>query len=447
MSAILFEVLFVVLLIFANALFAMSEMAVVSARKARLQRWADEGNLKARAALKLANAPDRFLSTIQIGITLIGILAGAFGGATIAEQLGARLNAFPAVAPYGEAIGITVVVLIITYLSLVIGELVPKRLALNNAERIASAVAQPMNVLSKIAHPAVLLLELSTKAIFKALRIRPSAEPPVTEEEIKVLVAQGTKAGVFEEAEQDLVQSVLRLSDRRVSALMTTRLDIEWINIDAPPGEIQTKVTGSDYSRFPVCEGSLDHMLGFVKAKEFLSRSLSGEMTDLRSYVEKPLYVPESRSALQVLELFKRAHKHIALVINEYGSVEGLVTTNDILEAIVGNISLPASPSETYAVQREDGSWLLDGMLPIDDFKEIFAVRKLPREERGIYQTLAGFVMMHLGRVPSTADHFDWNGLRFEVLDMDGNRVDKILVARVRSDDAGGTGDMNSDGD
>jgi putative hemolysin len=430
MSIIVFEVLLIILLVFANGIFAMSEMAIVSARKARLQQLANDGDAKAQAALELANSPDRFLSTVQIGITLVGILAGAFGGATIAEQIALRVGVVPALAPYGEAIGLGIVVLSITYLSLIFGELVPKRLALNNPERIASIVAKPMNLLSKIASPFVSLLSFSSSVIFKMLGVKTSNEPPITEEEIKVLIEQGTQAGVFEETEQDLVESVFRLADRRVGALMTPRRDVIWIDVNAQPSEIRRQMSESHYSRFPICQGAVDNVIGVVKAKDYLA--LSGETASLQSVLKQPLFVPETTTALQTLESFKSSHTHIALIIDEHGAVEGLVTTNDILEAIVGDIALPAGQAESYAVQREDGSWLLDGALPIDEFKEIFSVARLPDENKSGYHTLAGFILMFLGRIPTTADHFEWNNLRFEVMDMDGNRIDKVLVAPVK---------------
>lgn len=429
MSVIAFEFLLIIFLVFANGIFAMSEMAIVAARKGRLEQLANRGDDKARAALELALAPDRFLSTVQIGITLIGILAGAFGGATIAAQIAAYVSLIPMIAPYSEAIGLGIVVLFITYLSLVFGELVPKRLALNNAERIASIVARPMNLLSRFAAPFVWLLAVSSNVIFKILRVKPSSEPPVTEEEIKVLIAQGTQAGVFEAAERDLVESVFRLADKRVGALMTSRLDMVWLDVNASPSEIRRKIAESHYSRFPVGDASADNVVGVVKAKDYLA--LPEETASLQTVLKQPLFVPETRTALQVLELFKNSHTHIALVIDEHGAVEGLVTTNDILEAIVGDIALPAGESEKPAVQRADGSWLLDGALPIDEFKRIFSIAELAGEEKGGYQTLAGFILMRLGRVPAAADHFEWNNLRFEIVDMDANRIDKVLVAPV----------------
>ncbi|HEX5874588.1 MAG TPA: hemolysin family protein [Pyrinomonadaceae bacterium] len=431
MSAITFEILFILLLLLANGVFAMSELAIVSSRKARLQQKCATGNARACAALELALSPDRFLSTIQIGITLVGILAGALGGATIAEQLGEQISRMPALAPYGEAIGVAIVVVAITYLSLIIGELVPKRFALTQPERIAMLVAQPMKVLSKIVSPVVTVLSVSTSAVLTLLRIKHPTDPPVTEDEIKVLIEQGTAAGVFEEAEQEMVERVFKLADRRVSSLMTPRLDIVWLDVNESRNAIRQKVAENHYSRFPVCRDSMDQILGVVKAKDMLAHCLGSEELNLNSVLKVPLFVPESRSALQVLEVFKSSGTHMALIVNEYGSIEGLVTTNDVLEAIVGDI-LPANPQfESYAIQREDGSWLFDGALPIDEFKEIFKSGKLPGEERADYQTLAGFIFFYLGRIPQTTDHFEWNGLRFEIMDMDGNRIDKVLVTRA----------------
>lgn len=423
-----FEVLFIVLLIIANGVFAMAEIAVISARKIRLQQRANEGDRKARAVLELAEAPNRFLSTIQIGITLIGILAGAFGGATLARELAAFLARAPLLAPYSDAIGLGIVVLSITYLSLILGELVPKRLALNSPERVASALATPMHLLAVIAFPAVRLLSLSTELVLRLLDVRPAPEPPITEEEIKVLIEQGTQAGIFEEAEQDMVEAVFRLGDRQVGVLMTPRTEIVWLDLDDPPEEIQRRITTTVHARFPVVQGTLDHVLGIVHAKDLLARSLEGEPFDLKACLRQPLYVPESMRALKVLELFKQSGTHMAMVIDEYGGIQGLVTLNDILEAIVGDIPSSDEAAEPPVIQREDGSWLLDGMLPVDEFKELFHLAQLPEEERGGYQTLGGLVMAHLGRIPTSADHFEWGGLRLEVVDMDGHRVDKVLV-------------------
>lgn len=318
------------------------------------------------------------------------------------------------------------------YLSLIIGELVPKQLALNNAERIASAIAAPMRALSMIASPAVRLLSFSTEVVLRVLSVRPSAEPPFTEEEIKVLIGQGTEAGVFEKAEHDMVKRVFRLGDQRVDALMTPRREIVWLDLGDPPEEIRRKITESSYSRFPVGQESLDSALGVVHTKDLLVCGLAGQSLDLKATLRPPLFVPESVPASKALELFKTSRMRMALVVDEYGVIQGLITLNDLLEAIVGNIPSVDESPETPAVQRADGSWLLDGMLPVDKFKEIFGLGKLPEEERGYYQTLGGFVMMHMKHIPSPGQHFEWGGLRFEVLDMDLHRVDKVLVVPVR---------------
>ena len=442
MPSVSFEVLVIVLLIIINGIFAMSEIAVVSARKTRLQQRAEEGNPKARAALELANNPNQFLATIQIGITLIGILAGAFGGATIARQLDAMLSDIPWLAPYSHPLSLGLVVLAITYLSLVVGELVPKRLALNSPERVATAIATPMQLLSRVAYPAVHLLGLSTEVLLRALGMKPSTEPPVTEEEIRALLEQGTQAGMFEAAEQEMVERVFRLGDRRVSAVMTPRTEIAWLDRRAPAEATRHIITTSVHSRFLVADGSLDNILGVVHAKDLLAHILSGQTLDLAATLQQPLYVPESMRALKTLELFKQSATHIALVIDEYGGIQGLVTPSDILEAIVGDLPEAGEQLEPLAVQREDGSWLLDGMLPVDEFKDLFDLDDLPGEDQGIYQTLAGFVIMQLGRIPVVADYFEWDGLKIEVVDMDGNRVDKVLVTPTPEADSGMTGDV-----
>jgi magnesium and cobalt exporter, CNNM family len=430
MSAVSLEILIILLLMVGNGVFAMSEIAMVTARKSRLQHWANEGNAQARTALELANAPNRFLSTVQIGITLVGILAGALGGATIAERLAAVLSRVSWLAAYSHAISVAVIVLSITYLSLVVGELVPKRLALHSPERIACAVAGPLRALSVITAPIVHLLSASTDAVLRVLGIRPSAELPLTHEEIAVLIEQAGRAGVFEETEQDMVEGVLRLNNRHVGALATPRTDIAWLPVDAPAEQIQQQMTTSPHDRFPVCEGDLDNVVGVVRTRELLMRSLAREPVDLRSLSHPPLFVPETMLASKALQLLKECPVHLALVIDEYGGLQGMVTINDIVEEIVGDIE----PDSPQATRRKDGSWLVDGMLPVHEFKEIFHVKRLPGEERNNFQTLGGFVLMRLGRVPVVADQFRWGSLRFEVVDMDGNRVDKVLVTPLKPD-------------
>lgn len=438
MATITFEVLIILFLVIANGVFAMAEIAVVSARETRLQQRADEGDTRAWTALQLANKPNRFLATVQIGITLVGVLAGAFGGATIAEKLDVWLSQIPPLAPYGEAAGVGIVVLAITYLSLVIGELVPKRLALTRPEDIATAIAAPMQRLSVLAYPLVRLLSLSTDAVLRILRVQPSTAPPITEEEISLLIGKGIQAGVFEEAEQEMVEGVFRFADRRVSVLMTPRSEIVWLDVQDPFEEIQHQLEEAAHSRFPVGEGGLDNVLGVVYTKDLLPRSLSGQLTDLRAALRQPLFVPENARALSLLESFKQSGKHIALVVNEYGGMEGLVTANDVLEAIVGDMPSIFEPTEPQIIQRQDGSWLMDGMLPIDEFQELLDVRKLPDEKKVAYETVGGFVMAHLGHIPSAGDVFEWEGLQFEVMDMDGRRVDKVLVTPEEPADAAG---------
>ncbi|AUB36526.1 tlyC, putative hemolysin [Nostoc flagelliforme CCNUN1] len=428
MSSITFEILIILVLIIANGVFSMSEMAIVSARKVRLQQLANQGDVKAKAALKLAESPNHFLSTVQVGISLIGILTGAFGGATIANRLAVYVKLVPLLAPYSEPLSFGIVVLLITYLSLIVGELVPKRLALNNPERIASIVAIPMQALSAIASPMVYLLSASTDLILRLLGITASTEPQVTEEEIKILIEQGTEAGTFEEAEQDMVERVFRLGDRPVSYLMTPRPDIVWLDLDDSAEENRHKMVDSAYSRYPVCQGGLDNVLGVIPVTDLLARSFRGEPLDLTVGLRQPIFVPESTRGLKVLELFKQTITHMALVVDEYGVIQGLVTLNDIMSEIVGDVPSTDGQDHPQAVQREDGSWLLDGMLPVEEFLELFGMEEWESEERGSYQTLGGFVITHLGRIPATADHFEWQSMRIEVMDMDGNRVDKVLV-------------------
>ena len=422
------EILIILLLIAINGVLAMAEIAIVSARKARLQQRAERGDPRARAALEMANAPTRFLSTVQIGITLIGVLAGAFGGATLAEEIALRLNRFPWLVPYSEAIGVALVVLAITYLSLVLGELVPKRLALYNPERIAAAVAGPMRALAGLTAPVVRLLSATTEAVIRLLGVQPSAEPPVTEEEIQILIEQGIQAGTFEETELDLVERVFHLSDRRVSALMTPRTEIVWLEVDDPPERIRSKILEGRHSRFPVCQGGLDNVLGIVEVKALLPQALAGHPMDLRASLREPLFMAESTSALKALELFRSARVHLALVVDEYGSVQGLITVNDILEELVGEIALGES-ARPEAVQREDDSWLIDGRLPLARFKDLLGVEELPDERKGYYNTLGGFVLSQLRRIPSVGDRFEWGGLRFEVVAMDEHRVARVRVS------------------
>jgi len=423
------EILIVLVLILANGLFAMSEMSIVSARKARLLDRAERGDRNAQAALELANAPNRFLSTVQVGITLIGILAGAFGGATLAGRLALLLEGIPLLSAYSQPLAFFIVVLMTAYLSLILGELVPKRLALSNPEDIAMRIAKPMRRLSAIAYPLVHLLSASTETVVNLLGVRQSLQDLlVTEEEIKVMVRQGAEAGMFEAAEQDMVERVFRLADQSINALMTPRLEIVWLDLDDHEAANHQKIIHNNHSRYLVCQGHLDHLLGIVYVTDLMAASLKQEPINLASNLRQPLYIPEQTTALRVLELFKESGTHMAVVVDEYGVIQGIVTLNDVMEVVIGDVPLSDHDFEAPIVQREDGSFLIDGMLSIEKLKEVLNLEELPGEERGNYQTLAGFVISQLGRIPSAADYFQWDQFRFEVMDMDGNRVDKILV-------------------
>lgn len=428
MNTIAFELSILALLILANGLFAMSEIAVVSARKTRLQQQAEEGDRRARVALDLANAPNQFLATIQIGISLVGVLAGAFGGATVAGKLSDALDDVPSLAPYSDTLSVGVVVLAITYLSLVIGELVPKRLGLNNAERVAAAVAPAMRGLSRLASPIVRLLDLSTSLVLRLLRVRTEEEEPVSEEEIKLMMRQGTEVGVFEPEEHEMVMQVFRLADQTINAIMTPRPEVIWLDLEDPPQETLQLIGSGGHSRFPVARGDLDHVIGLVYAQDLLARAIAGAPLNVEELVRPALFLPERVIALEAVARLRETRSDAALVIDEYGGFQGLLTTYDILEAIVGDLPAAGEEIESEAVLREDGSWLLDGMLPVDELREVLALAQLPYESKAHYQTLGGLVMVALGRVPNAGDRFDCCGWRFEVLDMDGHRVDKVLA-------------------
>lgn len=425
------EVLIIFLLILANGLLAMAEIAIVSARKARLEQLAQEGDERARAALNLATAPGYFLAAVQVGITLIGILSGAFGGATLAEELEGWLSKIIGLRAYLGALSVAMVVLFITFFSLVLGELAPKQIALYNPERIASRLARPMSSLTRLTGPLVRLLNASTSLVLRLLGIHRSTEPQVSEEEIKILIAQGTVAGLFEPMEEQIVDHVFRLGDLKASSLLTPRTEIDWLDLDDPLDMLRKRIIDSKHTYLPVARGSLDNLIGFVRAKDLLAQSLCGDPFDLAALTQPPLLVPESTPALQVLERFKQTRVHIAFVLDEYGGIQGLLTATDLLEAMVGELPEMHELLDPDILQREDGSYLLDGLLAIDRFKDLFEIKQLPGEDERLFETLGGFVMTQLGRIPATGDHFHWEGLRIEVVDMDGNRVDKLLVMRM----------------
>jgi putative hemolysin len=427
-DGIFLEIMIVLALILVNGVFAMSEIAVVSSRKVRLQQQAEAGSSGARAALALANEPGRFLSTVQIGITLVGIFTGAFGGATIAGSLQESLAQYPAIASYSGTLSVGIVVLITTYLSLVIGELAPKQIALNNPERISSLIAPPMSVLSKLTSPLVKLLSVSTTVVLKLLRIGNQEESTVTEEEVRILISQGREHGIFEPIEEEMVEQVFRLSDQSVSALLTPRPEIIWIDTEDSNAVNQEKIISNGHSLLPVAKGSLDEVQGYVRAVDLLTQVLQNHPLTFQSVLRPAIFVPESLPAFKVLDLFKAKGEQMAFVIDEYGGLQGLVTHQDVLEAIIGNIHEPQDAHDPDIFQREDGSWLIDGMVSIDEFKDLFDLKLLPGEESNMFQTVGGFVITFLGRIPSGGDQFDLPELKVEVIDMDGNRVDKVMV-------------------
>lgn len=427
------SVLAIALLVVLNGIFAMSEMAIVASRRGRLRERVRAGDLGAAVALALHNAPNVFLSTTQIGITLVGVLLGAIGERALASDFSALLGRVPELAHYREALSLALVVIAITYVSLVVGELVPKRLALYHPEAIARVVARPMWVLSRLTYPGVRLLGISVDLCLKLLRARPPAGPTITEAEIRSMIEEGTRAGVLLKAEQDLLTNVFRFADRSISLLMTPRSEMIWLDLNDAPEVNKRKIIASPHGRFPVARESLDEVVGLVQSKELLTRLLSGESFDVEAALRPIAYVPDTASPLTVLETFRTTPEHMMLVVDEYGEVRGVVTLTGVLESIVGELPALGEVPEPRIVRREDGSWLLDGMLSVDELKDALGVPRLPGEEEASYETLAGFVLERLGHLPRIADHFEWNGMRFEIVDMDGKRIDRVLVTPRRA--------------
>jgi putative hemolysin len=425
MTAALTEIVFLAVLIVLNGVFAMSEMAVVSARKARLQDRANKGSTGARTALQLAEEPNQFLSTVQIGITLVGVLAGAFGGATLAEMLGAQFNRVSWIAPHGESVGLGAVVVLITYFSLVIGELVPKRLALQNAEGIAVLTARPMWRLSRLAFPVVRLLSFSTNRLLRLFGTRADDAATVTEEEIRLLLHEGTAAGVFEERERALVERVFRLDDRRASTLMMPHTEIVWLDKDDSREEVLRKIGATPHPALLLCDGGLDQVIGVLNVKDMLLSLSLGQPYDL---ARRPHFIPDAASAIDALDAFRRLHENLMVVIDEHGGVQGVITPHELLEALVRDIPRPAGSDQPHAVQRDDQAWIISGLMAAEDFKTLLRLDALPGEERSSYQTVGGFVMHQAGKIPAPGDTVDWQGWRFEVISMDGRRVEQVLV-------------------
>lgn len=419
------ELIIILLLVIANGIFAGTEIALVSSRRSRLEAQAEEGDRRAQTAISLLEEPGTFLSTVQIGITLVGTLAGAFGGATIVARLTPSLAGLPVIGPYASTVALVLVVLGITYLTLILGELVPKRIALAHAESISRAMAPVMKGLATLARPLVWILRTSTDGVLRILGLRAEEPPPASEEEIKYLMAEGARVGVFAGTERELVERVFRFADLRVGELMRPRSEVVAIEIDMPPHEVRRIVEESTYSRFPVYQDSLDNVLGIVHARDVL---VQGEALDLRKILRQPLFVPDSQLISATLRAFQMAHSAMAIVINEYGETEGLITLEDVLEQLVGEIEDEYDRVEQAVVRREDGSLLVDGLLPADDLRDLLDVDRLPGEEQYQFNTVAGFVVAQLGRLPRVGDRIVANGHSFEVVDMDGRRIDRVLI-------------------
>ena len=431
------QVILLFVLIFINGLFSMTEMAVVSTRRARLQKCLEDGDKRARTVLDLLDNPNDFFSTIQIAISLIGVITGAVGAQTFAHYLVDILVKVPFLKGIAQPLSVLLISALITYFSLVIGELIPKRIATNDPEKIAMTMCGPIKVLASVFRPIVRVLSFSTEAGLKILGVRENEDNGVSEDEIKVMIEQGKQDGVFEENEQDIVESVFRMSDRTVDALMTPRTELPWIDLEEPLEESLKEIAESTYHYFPLVRGNPDDVIGVLSSKALLDAYIRKEPLDLEKIAEPPLFVPESKPALSLLDDLKDSDSNSAVVLDEYGGFSGMITPYDLLNELVGDVAnIGDEPNdEEDILVRDDGSWSFDGMLDIEEFKETIGVRELPDEERVGYQTLAGFVLSFLGSIPSVGDTFDWNGFHFEVVDMDGLRIDRIFVNRIETSD------------
>lgn len=417
------EILMILGLILLNGLFSMAEIALVSARKARLEAQANKGDKNAREALELANHPDTFLSTVQIGITLIGILTGIMSGEKLKSDFVAFLNRFESIRDYSSGIATAIIVIIITYFSMVLGELVPKRLGLARPEKISKFFARPMRVLGMITYPFIWLLSKSTFVIVRLLKIK-TADNQVTEEEIKAIISEGTEQGAIEEAEQEIIERVFHLGDRTITSLMTHRSDLIWFDVNDTEAAIREKILQEPHSVYPICDGQIDNIKGVVSLKDMY---VANDHTLFRDLMKPPLYVPENNTAYQVLEKYKQSRIHSCFIIDEYGSLLGMITLNDILEAIVGDLPEPHIP-DYEIVEREDGSYLVDAQIPFYDFLSRFDKTEWMNEGEQEFDTLAGFILHQLKRIPQTGDKLEWEGFGIEIVDMDAQRIDKVLV-------------------
>ena len=424
------EIFILVVLILINGVFAMSEIALVTARRAKLTKLGEDGNASAKIAVTLGENPTRFLSTIQIGITSIGILSGIMGEAALAAPVAVWLRDIGLAQRPSEIIATACAVILITYVSIIIGELVPKRIGQINPESIALRVARPMYALAIISRPLVRLLSASTVLLLRLLGLRDEKTPGVTEEEIHALLEEGSESGVIEKNEHAMVRNVFRLDDRQIGSLMVPRSDIAWLDTERPLEENLARMTESDHSRFPVCRGSLDDILGIISSKQLFNQTLKGGKPDITRPLQSPVYVPESLTGMELLEQFRASSSHMVFVIDEYGEVQGLVALQDVMEAVTGEFRTDHQ-EDAWAVQREDGTWLLDGLIPLPELKDLLELKEVPEEDKGRYHTLSGMIMWLLGRLPCTGDIITWEAWRLEVVDLDGKRIDKVLASRL----------------
>lgn len=419
------------LMFLVNGFFAMSELAIVSARRARLQALADQGVRGASRALKLTENPTGFLSTVQVGITLVGIFAGAYSGTTLSEPLADRLREIPALEGSADGLAIVLVVVAVTYFSLIIGELVPKRIAMANAERIASFVATPMAVLSTAGAPIVWFLSASTETVLRLLRVRRIAQSTITEEEVRAMVAEGTESGVFHPAERELIEGVIKVADRSLRSIIVPRPDVMWVDVEDDPDDIMKEILQSGHSRFPASRGEVDEVVGVVHVKDLLEQMNRTGKFDIEAALREPLFVNEHMPVLRLLDQFRNSAIHMAIVLDEHGSFEGIVTPTDILTSIAGDLPEDEGEDEPDAFERKDGSWLLSGRMPIDDAEQALALAGMNTDAD--FHTLAGFVLHRLGHIPVIGETFEWEGWRFEIVDLDGRRIDKVEARRVTS--------------
>lgn len=424
------EVVIILLLILLNGFFSLAEMSLVAAKKVRLSAAAKQGDKRSALALSLLEEPDLLFSTVQIGITLIGILTGAFGGATLGEQLGRWLARYDALAPFAGTLGFGIVILAITYLTLIFGELIPKKMAFSNPERFARLASPLMLLLRKVAHPAVAVLSSSSRLASRLMGMNPVGQQ-ITEEDIKGFINEGVRAGVVQRSEKDMLERVFRLGDRRVSSLMRHRSKVVWLDVNDSDKDILAQMVESPYSRYPVCDGDLHAVLGVVKAREFLAARVADPAARLDKHLHAPVFIQDTARATSLLEAFQgRSRMRFAMVVDEYGDVMGIATLNDILEALVGDLPDLQAGEEPEAVKRGDGSWLLDGLIPMEDACQVAGICR-GQDALEAYETLAGFILHHLQRIPDVGDVVEWKGFRFEIVDMDGRRIDRVLVTKV----------------